>query len=73
MKKRSIKISGHSTSITLEEEFWVALQEIVIEQKTSMNALISEIDQRRENDNLSSAIRLYILKRYQEKLDAIIL
>ena len=67
MKKRSVKITGHATSITLEEEFWQALKTIATERGQSLNAIISEIDRTRTDvQNLSSAIRIYILKYYQD-------
>lgn len=63
MKKRSVTIAGHATSITLEEEFWAELKRIAKQEHKSINALITDIDQARENANLSSAIRVYILKK----------
>lgn len=62
MKKRSVKIAGHATSITLEDEFWHELRAIADTEKKSLNTLISEIDNNRQTENLSSAIRIYILK-----------
>ena len=59
--KRSVTISGHATSITLEPEFWDTLKEIAAKRDLSINALIAEIDQNKKIDNLSSAIRIYIL------------
>jgi len=61
MKKRSIKIAGHATSITLEDEFWTELKSIAARENKSLNHLITEIDKTRKG-NLSSAIRVYILK-----------
>ena len=65
-KKRSVRISGHETSITLEEPFWQALRDIADEQGFSVNQLMSDIDKDREG-NLSSALRVYILQYFQEK------
>lgn len=65
IRKRSVKISGHATSVSLEEEFWVVLQEIAAHKNISINALIAEIDDN-NSGNLSSAIRVYILKTLQE-------
>lgn len=64
MQKHSVKIAGHATSITLEAPFWEALKEQASKQGKSVNALVAEIDENREG-NLSSAIRVYILKRLQ--------
>lgn len=61
MKKHSVIISGHATSITLEQEFWDELKEIADARGISVNRLITEIDKTRQNRNLSSALRLYVL------------
>jgi predicted DNA-binding ribbon-helix-helix protein len=60
--KRSVNISGHATSITLEQEFWSVLKDIAARRGLSVNALIADIDQNKNRDNLSSAIRIYILR-----------
>ena len=64
--KRSVSIAGHATSVTLEPEFWAVLKEIAAEKKVSVNVLITEIDAEKDRDNLSSAIRVYVLKRILE-------
>ncbi len=70
MKKHSITIHTHATSITLEDEFWEALKTEAQHQNTSLNKLITQIDDHRtEKHNLSSAIRLYILKSLQKRLN----
>ena len=65
MKKRSVTLKGHATSITLEDEFWSALKDIAEKQNTSLAALINDIDEDRlkykPTYGLSSAIRVYIL------------
>jgi len=63
--KRSVKIAGHATSISLEEPFWETLQEIATTQKKPLSALIKEIDDQRAG-NLSSAIRIYVLRTLQD-------
>lgn len=68
MHKKSVLIAGrHATSICLEDEFFEALQLIAAEQNLSLNQLVTNIDKERSTSNLSSAIRLYILKYYQNK------
>ena len=63
MRKISVIIANrHSTSICLEDEFYNELKKIAGEKNISINALVTEIDAVRENENLSSAIRVYILK-----------
>ncbi len=64
--KRSVTVAGHRTSITLESAFWEALKEIAVAQNKSVNGLIAEIDSL-QPVNLSSAIRVFILKFYKEK------
>lgn len=69
MKKFSIIIANrHATSISLEDEFYHALRQITEEKNTTINELITQIDKERTTQNLSSAIRIYILKSLQEKL-----
>lgn len=69
MQKKSVLIAGrHSTSISLEEEFFSALKNIAQEQKISLNQLITQIDSERKTGNLSSALRLYVLFYYQQQL-----
>jgi predicted DNA-binding ribbon-helix-helix protein len=72
MKKRSVTIHGHPTSITLEDAFWDALKAEAKRHKTSMNKLVANIDDARteaeEVQNLSSAIRIYIIETLQSRL-----
>lgn len=65
VSKRSIKLSGHATSISLEDEFWVELKRLAAAQDQSMSSLVEDIDEAREG-NLSSALRLYVLKALKE-------
>ncbi len=67
MKKRSIKVAGHSTSVSLEEQFWIVLKQLADEQGISLNALVESVDKTRET-NLSSALRLYVLAELQRRL-----
>lgn len=60
VKKRSLLLSGHQTSVTLEDSFWLLLKEIAHEQNQSLNRLVTEIDNQRVIP-LSSALRLYCL------------
>ena len=67
MKKRSVLIAGHPTSVSLEEEFWEALKGIAHARGASVNALIEEIDSTRTG-NLSSAIRVFVLNAVQGRV-----
>ncbi|MCL2331826.1 MAG: ribbon-helix-helix domain-containing protein, partial [Proteobacteria bacterium] len=63
MKKLSVTISGHRTSITLEDEFAAALRAIAARENTSIAELIAKIDEtRKDKTNLSSAIRIFVFK-----------
>ena len=59
--KRSVMIAGHRTSVSLEAEFWGALQEVAQGRGQSVQALIGAIDSERGARNLSSAIRVFVL------------
>ncbi|UMY17528.1 ribbon-helix-helix domain-containing protein [Methylobacterium organophilum] len=59
--KRSVMIAGHRTSVSLEEPFWAALQAIARGRGSSVQALIGAIDAERGEQNLSSAIRVFVL------------
>jgi predicted DNA-binding ribbon-helix-helix protein len=65
--KRSIRIAKHSTSISLEREFWDELKVIASYDKISLNELVSRIDAKRSG-NLSSALRLYVLKKLKDQV-----
>lgn len=66
MKKISVSLSGHQTSISLEPEFIDALRDIAHTKKTSVAAIISNIDATRKiGTNLSSAIRIWILDYFR--------
>lgn len=68
MKKRSVTIAGHASSITLEEEFWTQLKLIAKAQQKSVTQIVSEIDAAPHKGNLSSAIRLFVLQQLQAKI-----
>lgn len=64
MKKISVSLSGHQTSITLESEFIDVLQKLSIRQNRPIASIINEIDSIRSPDrNLSSAVRVWILQQ----------
>jgi predicted DNA-binding ribbon-helix-helix protein len=61
VKRRSVYIDGHKTSVTLEDAFWSSLKEIADAQGATLSAMVAEIDKKREQSNLSSAVRLFVL------------
>lgn len=62
LAKRSLVISGHRTSLSLEDAFWTALKEIAARRELSLARLVGEIDESRGNANLSSALRVFVLE-----------
>ena len=64
MKKHSVELSGHRTSIALEDEFWQELKAIAKRKNTSVRQLLIQIDDAHQG-NLSSAVRLFILREGQ--------
>jgi predicted DNA-binding ribbon-helix-helix protein len=65
VSKRTIKIAGHTTSISLEPAFITALKEIAVAKDLTVNELVGKIDKGRQSGNLSSAIRQFVLAYYQ--------
>lgn len=64
LKKRSIDIDGHRTSVSIEAPFWDALRDIALRKRASINQLVAAIDKDRAG-NLSSAIRVFVLRELQ--------
>ena len=63
--KRSIVIGGHKTSVSLEDAFWSNLKNIAQTKQETLAKLVERIDQTRDQGNLSSAIRLYVLEHFR--------
>ncbi|WP_026379540.1 ribbon-helix-helix domain-containing protein [Afifella pfennigii] len=61
MRKRSVVIAGHPTSVSLEEPFWEELKKMAAAQGKPVGRMIEEIDAARQGDNLSSAVRIAVL------------
>ena len=67
-EKRSIRIAGHRTSLSLEPQFWEQLKRLAAARSMSLAALIAAIDHSRGRSNLSSAIRVYVLNTLAREL-----
>jgi predicted DNA-binding ribbon-helix-helix protein len=65
--KRSVVLAGHKTSVSLEEAFWRGLKDIASSRRSTLSNLIGSINTDREQGNLSSAIRLFVLSHYQAR------
>ena len=61
IRKRSVTIDGHKTSVSLEDAFWSALREIAMRRGMTPAELVTSIDMGREQTNLSSCLRLFVL------------
>ncbi len=70
LRKRSVLLSGHQTSVSLEQEFWDDLAAIAANRNLSINALVGEIDRARDGDsNLSSSLRVFVLEAFRARDD----
>lgn len=71
LEKHSLRIAGHTTSVSLEGIFWTVLKDIAKEREQSLNALVEEIDTARmgadEPSNLSSSLRVFVMAWMQQK------
>lgn len=65
--KRSIVVAGHKTSVSLEEAFWNGMKEISSVRDMTLSELVGEIDSNRQQGNLSSAIRLFVLDYFRSR------
>ncbi len=61
LRKRSLTLAGHSTSLALEPEFWVELDAMATARGLSLAGLIAELDKGRGDRPLASACRLAVL------------
>ena len=66
--KRSTVVAGHKTSVSLEDAFWKVLKDIASERDMTLSDLVGAIDAKRQQGNLSSAIRLFVLDFYREQI-----
>ena len=69
LRKRSLTLAGHSTSLALEPEFWAVLETMAQAQDRSLAALVAELDKARGDRPLASACRLAVLSWTQGKRD----
>ena len=67
MRKRSVNLQGHATSVSLEDEYWAELKRMAAESGIPVAALIERIDGARQIANLSSALRLAVLADLKAK------
>jgi predicted DNA-binding ribbon-helix-helix protein len=65
--KRSVMVGNHKTSVSLEEAFWTSLKDIAAQRGIALSSQIEIIDRKRKTNNLSSAIRLFVLDHFQKR------
>lgn len=61
LRKRSVSLSGHATSVALEPEFWAVLDAVAAELNLTHAGLMKRVDERRGRTPLASACRLLAL------------
>ncbi|MDR6659761.1 putative DNA-binding ribbon-helix-helix protein [Tardiphaga robiniae] len=66
IRKRSVMIDGHKTSVSLEDQFWKSIKEIAAEREQRLTELINVIAEGRDRANLSSALRIFALNHYKQ-------
>jgi len=70
IRKRSVKLKGHATSVSLEDEYWAELRRMASVAKLPLADLIERIDAARAGENLSSALRLAVLADLKSRAEA---
>ncbi|KKJ76357.1 arylsulfate sulfotransferase [Kiloniella litopenaei] len=68
IKKRSVTISGHRTSFSLEEGFWQEVKNLAKSEGLSLNQFVEKVDEARTS-NLSSALRILVLNHLKKQLE----
>ena len=67
--RQSIDIAGHEMIVGLEPLFWKSLREIATERRETLSSLVGTISAARQHENLSFAIRLFVLRYYRDQID----
>ena len=70
-RRYSIRVVGRKTGVSLEPQFWAALEEIATERGLTVSALVTGVNADRGNGNLSSAIRVFVLRYYEDRISAL--
>lgn len=63
--KRSVYVDGHKTSVSLENEFWDGLREVARHKNLTASALVATIASGQNRNNLSSAVRVFVLNHFR--------
>jgi predicted DNA-binding ribbon-helix-helix protein len=70
VKKRSVAVGNRKTSISLENEFWEAINHIAQLRRVSLGNIVGLIENGHREAKLSSAIRVFVLEYYRSQSDA---
>ncbi|GBR54879.1 hypothetical protein CSR02_09745 [Acetobacter pomorum] len=69
LRKRSLILAGHDTSVALESTFWNVLEDIAHQQKQTLPQLVTKVDAARTpQQSLASALRVYALECLKQQL-----
>ena len=63
---RNVTVSGRRTSIRMEQVMWNSLADICRTEERMLNELITMIDEKRAESNLTAAIRVFIICYYRD-------
>ncbi len=69
VRKRSVSLHGHRTSVSLEDAFWDALRVLAEADGETMPALIARVDAGRGEASLSSALRVHALRAFRRRAE----
>jgi predicted DNA-binding ribbon-helix-helix protein len=59
--KRSIRVAGRRTGVSVEDAFWNRFKEIAADRNMTLSDLVTTINSKRKHNNLSSSVRLFVL------------
>lgn len=71
LRKRSLILAGHDTSVALEPTFWAVLERMIASQNVTLVQLVTQVDATRAPDqSLASALRVHAVEWLQQRADA---
>jgi predicted DNA-binding ribbon-helix-helix protein len=65
--KRSIRVAGRRTGVSVEDAFWNRFKEIAADRNMTLSDLVTTINSKRKHNNLSSSVRLFVLDHYRRQ------
>ena len=67
---KTVMVNGRRTSVRLLRQTWVYINEICMNENTTIHYLCSRLDQERGRMGLSTAVRMFALTYYRDKCQA---